>query len=114
MGLFSIFTRRQRGDDPRLHGRWVLVRSDDATIEVGERVEMEFSADGKLTYAIRQRGCRQIMNLTYQVQGSEIISNQPSAPAENRTRYEIDDEGQLVLEFGGGRSWYRRASGGAG
>ena len=114
MGLFSIFKRRERGDDPRLHGHWHLARSEDPTMEVGEGVEMQFSPDGKLTCTIKQSGSRQIMNLTYEVQGSEIISNQPSAPAENRTRYAIDEQGQLVLELGGSRSWYRRPSGGAG
>lgn len=114
MGLFSIFKRRERGDDPRLHGQWQLVRSDDPTMEVGEGVQMQFAPDRKLTYTIKQSGSRQIMNLTYEVQGAEIVSNQPSAPAENRTRYSIDEQGQLVLEFGGSRSWYRRASGGAG
>ena len=28
MGIFSIFKRRLRGDDPWLHGRWLLARSD--------------------------------------------------------------------------------------
>jgi hypothetical protein len=83
-------------------------------METGEGVEMEFSHDGKLTYTIRQPSSRQIMNLTYEVQGAEIVSNQPSAPAENRMRYEIDGQGQLVLEFGGSQSWYRRPSGDAG
>ncbi len=114
MGLFSIFKRRQRGDDARLHGRWLLVRSEDPTMDVGEGVEMEFAADGKLTYTIKQNDRRQIMHLTYNVQGAEIVSNQPSAPAENRTRYGIDDQGELLLEFEGSRAWYRRASGGAG
>jgi hypothetical protein len=44
----------------------------------------------------------------------EIVSNQPSTPAENRTRYAIDEHGQLVLELDGSKSWYRRPSGGAG
>ena len=90
------------------------MRSDDPSMEVGDGVEMEFAADGKLTYTIKQSDRRQIMNLMYEVRGAEIVSNQPSAPAENRTRYAIDDEGQLVLESEGSRSWYRRGGGGAG
>jgi hypothetical protein len=86
----------------------VLVRSDDKEMDVGGGVEMEFSPDGRLTYTIKQSDSRQIINLVYEVDGSEIVSNQPSAPAANRTRYVIDDEGQLVLEFEGSRSWYRR------
>jgi hypothetical protein len=80
-------------------------------MQVGEGVEMRFSPDGKLTYAIQQARSRQIMNLAYEVQGSDIVSNQPSAPAENRTRYAIDKQGHLVLEFAGSRSWYRRLVG---
>lgn len=78
-------------------------------MDVGEGVEIEFSANGKLTYTIRQSDRRQIMNLTYKAEGSEIVSNQPSAPAEIRTRYQIDDAGMLLLEFNGARSWYRRS-----
>jgi hypothetical protein len=108
MDIFSIFKHRHDGDDARLHGRWLLVRSEDPKMQVDEGVELHFFADGKLTYTIKQSGRRQIMNLVYEVAGSEIVSNQPSAPAENRTRYAFDDEEHLVLEFGGSRSWYRR------
>jgi hypothetical protein len=108
MSLFNIFRRRQRGDDPQLHGAWLLVRTDDPNMEIGEGVEMDFSPDGKLTYTVKGGDSRQVMNLVYEVQGTEIVSNQPSAPSEYRTRYMIDDGGQLVLEFEGLRSWYRR------
>jgi hypothetical protein len=95
-------------DDPRLHGRWEIVRTDDPSMELDEGVELQFSPDGSLKYVIKQAGSRQVMNLTYEVQGSEIISNQPSAPAENRTKYAFSDDGQLVLELHGARSWCRR------
>jgi hypothetical protein len=36
---------------------------------------------GKLTYTIKQSDHHQVMNLLYEVQGSEIVSNQLSAPA---------------------------------
>jgi hypothetical protein len=113
MGIFDFLKRRPQ-DDQRLHGRWVLTRSDDPTADVGEGVEMEFTADGKLTYTIKQSDRRQIMNLVYKVRGSEIVSNQPSAPAENRTGYTFDEQGLLVLNLGGSRSWYRRLTGSAG
>lgn len=80
-------------------------------MDVGQGIEMEFSADGKLTYTIRQSASRQIMKLVYYVAGSEIVSNQPSAPAENRTRYEFTGPDHLVLEFGGSRAWFRRQTG---
>jgi hypothetical protein len=41
---------------------------------------MDFASDGKLTYTIRQSD-HQAMKLLYEVQGSEIVWNQLSAPA---------------------------------
>jgi hypothetical protein len=96
MGILNFLKRRPPHDDQRLHGRWVLMRSDDPTADVGEGVKMEFTADGRLTYTIKQKDRRQIMNLVYKVRGAEIVSNQPSAPAENRTGYTFDDQGLLV------------------
>jgi hypothetical protein len=108
MGLFDRLKHRRRGDDPRLHGHWTLVRYEDPAMDVGNGVEMYFSADGNLTYTINQGDRRQLMKLTYEISGSEIISNQPSAPAETRTRYTFDGKGQLVLELDGSRTWYQR------
>jgi hypothetical protein len=48
------------------------------------------------------------MNLTYSVSGDVIISNQVSAPGEERTRFALGADGRLELNHGGTRSWFER------
>jgi hypothetical protein len=107
MNLFRLFKRRR--DDPRLHGRWRVVRAEDPALEIGRGVEMTFSPDGTLTYSIEQADRWQIINLVYTVQGDEIVSDQPSAPAPHRTRYAFDAQGHLILTSDGARTWCTRA-----
>jgi len=50
------------------------------------------------------------VNLTYRVEGQMVVTNQPSAPREERTRFRLTPQGKLILEFGGVESQYVRAS----
>jgi hypothetical protein len=45
--------------------------------------------------------------MTYRVEGDVIVTNQPSAPHEERTRFKRDGD-DLVLEFGGVASRFSR------
>jgi hypothetical protein len=98
-------SRAKSGND--LEGRWRLAQTEEP---LGDDVVLEFHSDGKLTYIIREGAKRQVMNLTYRVVGDTIVTDQPSQPKEEVTRFGIDADGTLVLEFGGTRSWFRRAS----
>jgi hypothetical protein len=69
---------------------------------------MDFGADGSLQYSIELADRIQIMNLTYSVSGDVIISNQLSAPGEERTRFALRADGRLELDHGGTRSWFER------
>jgi hypothetical protein len=69
---------------------------------------MEFGSDGSLQYSIKLPDRTQIMNLTYAVSGDVIISNQPSAPGEERTRFTLEADGRLELDHGGTRSWFEK------
>jgi len=80
----------------------------DGDFETEEGVTMSFRPDGSLDYCIDARDKRQIMNLVYRVEGSVIVSDQPSLPDEQRTRYEIDSEDHLVLYYDGGTMWLQR------
>jgi hypothetical protein len=74
-----------------------------------ESVAMEFRPDGTLQYWIEQPDGRlQIFNLTYEVSGDVIISNQPSAPLEVRTQFAVGADGGLELNLDGVRSWLER------
>ncbi len=89
-----------------LVGQWRLVHTEGPANF--EHVTMEFSADGRLQYSIELPDRIQIMSLTYSVSGDVIISNQPSSPGEERTRFKIEADGRLELDHGGSRSWFER------
>ena len=85
-------------DEPQqLLGKW---RSDpdyqEAISEYGD-VSLDFSPNGGLAYTVHTEGKRQIILLTYRVEGDVLITDQPSDPKEERTRFEIRSDGKLVL-----------------
>ena len=74
-----------------------------------EPTEADFRADGRLHYSVLSGDRWQIMKLVYRVEGNVIVSNQPSSPREERTRFTLQVDGSLVLEFGGQYSRFLRA-----
>ena len=50
----------------------------------------------------------QIMQLVYEVDGDTLMSDQPSSPRKEKTRFRFEEDGTLVLESGGQRTWYKR------
>lgn len=70
----------------------------------GEAVGLEFLEDGRLAYAILTERSTQIMRMMYRLEGAFLVTDQPSHPHEERTRFWWDDSGALVLEFGGEQS----------
>ena len=108
MGLFDASNRSKNAPlDSRLLGRWLLVRADQG-FSTGDRTVSEFSSDGKLIYSITQGGKTGIMNMTYRVDGSVLITDQPSSPSEERTKYSFDDSGLLMLDYNNARTWFQR------
>jgi len=89
-----------------LVGRWRLVHTEGPANF--EHVTMDFGPDGSLQYSIELADRTQIMNLTYSVSEDLIISNQPSSPSEERTRFAFRADGRLELDHGGTRSWFER------
>jgi hypothetical protein len=107
MGFFDRFRRAPRSTrSADLLGCWQLVRSEPEAD--GKGVEMEFRPDGELQYRIDAGDRWQIMRLTYRVEGDVIVTDQPSAPREERTRFTLLDDGSLLLKLRGSRTWYRR------
>ena len=70
---------------------------------------MTFTSDGKLVYVIHQAGSDQIMNLVYSVNGKHLVTNQASEPREEKTLFDFDSDGYLILDYGGSKSWFVRA-----
>lgn len=99
MGVFEMFRRRiPPVDGGRLIGSWT-----------SRGAEMVVRPDGTMDYILVLPRKRQIMNLTYRLDGNCIISNQPSSPREDRTRFWFEGD-ELVLEYEGERTRYQRAT----
>ncbi|MBI3986363.1 MAG: hypothetical protein HY343_05560 [Lentisphaerae bacterium] len=110
MGIFDIFRKKASlPSEITLHGKWILVRAE-GDLETGDGVQMEFQPNGNLIYTIRSGEKAQIMKMVYRVEGNQLISNQPSVPREEKTTFTFED-GLLVLDFAGTRSWFNREAG---
>ena len=88
-----------------------MIRSDEP---LDEEIRMAFHPDGRLTYSIHLKEKVQIMKLVFRISGDTILSNQPSHPKEERTRFAFEDDGTLRLEHEGKKSWLKKSSGGGG
>lgn len=92
-----------------LIGCWHLDHADPA-LDMNEPVEMEFKPDGQLIYAVEAGSKWQIMRLTFRVDGSTLVTNQPSAPQEERTAFSLEGHDRLLLDYGGAKASFTRGS----
>ena len=90
-------------NDRRLLGKW---SSEPGS---GECTTLDFKEGGCLEYTICGAQKDQKIFLTYRVEDNKIITDQPSHPQEERTPFELTDDGKLVLTYGDQRSIYKRA-----
>ena len=90
-----------------LVGRWHQVLSE-AGSKPNEEVTMVFTADGKLVYIIRAGDSKHIMNLEYEVSGDLIITDQPSEPRKEYTKFYLESDDVLVVVYDGAKTWFRR------
>lgn len=91
-------------------GKWRSDPSDREAIQKYGEVSLDFHPHGGLTYSVHADGRRQIILLTYRIDGDVLITNQPSAAREERTEFTITPEGRLVLRFRDSPSIYLRES----
>jgi hypothetical protein len=80
-----------------LAGQWRVEPDDPRLAEFGDHA-MTFTADGELIYSSIAEGMTTSrILLTYRLDGGTIVTNQPSAPREERTKFEL---GEHVLRVG--------------
>ena len=91
----------------QLLGCWEL-RSTEPAVHLGDRVQIQFTPQGTLTYGALEQDLWQIMLLTYRVSGSDLITNQPSAPRVESTSFSFRPDGSLQLEFAGTQCLFER------
>lgn len=105
MGVLSALLGRKNGESSVLVGCWHLVEVEGQPYEPAEA---DFREDGTLHYSVLAGTRWQIVKLRYRVDGDTIITNQPSVPREERSRFALAPDGTLTLEFGGARSLFMR------
>ena len=99
VGQMALF-RRKRTDGPDLVGTWRSTDSDDV---------MEFFPSGELHFrSPTGEDTTGIVMLTYQIEGDVIVTDQPSQPAEERTRFLLQGETlSLTAPDGTQTTWTR-------
>lgn len=102
---------RLRGvEKPDLIGRWVSDPDDASGMAGFGRATLEFRPSGQLVYTIHADDRDQIMLLTYRVMGEYLVTDQPSAPRADRTKFSVSPDGRLLLNYGSGAARYVRVS----
>jgi hypothetical protein len=95
--------------DNVLVGIWNSDQSDELTKNSIGKVSMTFTEDGQLIYDIDAGDKLQRMNLVYRVSGDTIISDQPSHPQEQRTKFKIENN-KMTLVLDGEKTMFIRST----
>ena|SRR5215203_2635770 len=95
----------QANQNPSLIGQWTQIEPPNDA----EEVTMAFGLNGELVYSIDTQEKTQIMNLVFEVSGDTLITDQPSAPQKEYTKFYFEDADSLVLDYDGEKTKFRRA-----
>jgi hypothetical protein len=106
MKLFGkLFGGRASPSSNLLVGTWKLMNSSPP-LDPG--TTLKILADGRLVYSIPQQDRIQSIHLTYVIEGDTLVTDQPSHPRKEISRFRLDGTDRLYLEGGGCQSSYRR------
>ncbi len=97
--LDKLFSKKQI--DSRIIGKWIADSTEFSNSQ------MTFTSNGKLIYEITENGKVSIMNMIFETRGDLIISNQPSHPRIEKTKYSISGD-LLTLDYNGVISKYKK------
>jgi|SRR6185437_1706009 len=89
-----------------LLGRWRLFTAD-AALDLDPGAIMHFRDGGELIYIIPERHRTVAMRLNYRIEGALLVTDQPSAPREERTTFRLVGD-DLFLTYDGGVAHFRR------
>ncbi len=91
-----------------LLGRWRLDQGDKGAVERYGNTRLEFREDGTLLYTIVGSQKDEIAVLRFRVEGNVLVTDQPSAPREERTQFDIGADDRLFLNDDQGGAHYLR------
>lgn len=81
----------------QLIGKWKIDPADKKAYDLYGNVNMEFCPNGKLIYTTYDGGNAQSIILTYRISGDLLITDQPSHPREDSSKFELLPDGRLKL-----------------
>jgi hypothetical protein len=85
-------------DGAKLLGAWRTDPNDRWSLREYGDVLMVFEGDGRLVYTIHLPNKKQVMHLTFRVDGAWLVTNQPSSPREERTEFFFTPDGRLAVK----------------
>jgi hypothetical protein len=83
---------------PSLFGLWRTDHNDRWSLHEYGDVSLHFDDQGKLTYTIHLPTKKQVMYLTYKIEGTWIVTDQPTAARVERTEFFFTADGRLALK----------------
>jgi hypothetical protein len=81
----------------RLVGSWIS--NPEQKNPTSEKTRLDFAENGQLTYSILCKEKVQMIMLTYEVEGDFLITDQPSEPKVERTKFSITPDDKLIMAF---------------
>ena len=69
---------------------------------------MVFTNDGKLIYSIHTGEKSEVINMVYEESGDKIITDQPSNPRKETSKFYFEPSGILVIDYQGERTRFTR------
>jgi len=92
----------------KLAGCWETDPACERTQELYGRVIVDFSPEGLMVWTLFEDGKQKKIYLTYELDGEFLVTDQPSHPKIERTRFRFLDDDHLLLAYGGKESTFRR------
>ncbi len=87
-------------------GKWNIDAADTNSIKVFGNISMEFKANGELVYTIHLENTVQSILMIYEIHGDILITDQPSNPRKEQTKFLITKNDKLELFFEGLKSTF--------
>ena len=78
-------------------GSWRTDPNDVWSLREYGDVTLRFESNGVLVYIVHLHNKDQILQLTYSVEGSALVTDQPSSPRKERTEFFFTSDDRLAL-----------------
>jgi len=87
-----------QGDATTLIGSWRTDRNDQWSMREYGDVSLRFDGKGNLTYIVHLPGKKQVLRLMYSVEGTWLLTDQPSSPRVERAEFFFTEDGRLAIQ----------------